>query len=136
MQDAYPDFVPIKICSVCEERLPLWEFHRRRHYVRTGVRPACNACTSEAGRRARAEKPPRVDSNKEKVRARTRAAIRRGELTPLPCRVCGDLETFPHHETYDGDDAHLRIEWLCRKHHGFEHGTRPWTKQIELFPAL
>ncbi len=76
------------------------------------------------------------EPNKEKIRARTRAAIRRGELTPLPCQVCGDLETFPHHESYDSDDAHLRIEWLCRKHHGFEHGTRPWTKQIELFPSL
>ncbi len=136
MQDAYPDFVPTRVCSVCERRLPLWEFHRRRHYVRAGVRPACKACTSEAGQRARAEKPPRVDSKKEKVRARTRAAIRRGELTPLPCRVCGALEAFPHHETYDGDDAYLEIVWLCRKHHALEHGTRPWTKQTELFPTL
>ncbi len=54
----------------------------------------------------------------------------------MPCEVCGDVEACPHHRSYDGDQAHLEVEWLCRKHHGLEHGKRPWTKQGELFPGL
>ncbi len=136
MTDPRSTAASTKVCSSCGEELPQSAFHRRRHYIRAGVRAACKACTREAGRRARAEKPQPVDTTKHRVRARTRAAIQRGELSPLPCQVCGEVEVVPHHPSYDGDRAHFEIEWLCRKHHGLEHGKRPWTKQAELFSGL
>ncbi len=116
--------------------MPVSAFYRRRHYVRAGVRAACKACTRDAARRARAENSPQGDPKKQQVRARTRAAIQRRELTAQPCEICGNAEAFPHHRSYDGAEAYLEVNWLCRKHHGLEHGKRPWTKQAELFPEL
>ena len=69
------------------------------------------------------------------IRARTSAAIRRGELTPLPCAVCGSPRAEAHHRRYDTEEAHLDVTWLCDSHHALEHGKHPWTDQIELFPT-
>jgi len=124
-----------KTCSKCGRTLPYSEFHRRRHYVRDGRQSACKDCTREATRRARAENPPRLDLRKHRVRARTRQAIRRGELIPQPCEECGNTEVEAHHPDYDAPDAHLKVRWLCEKHHSLLEGKRAWTKQMELFPA-
>ncbi len=56
--------------------------------------------------------------------------------TPEPCRVCGAPDVEAHHRDYDAPDAHLQVDWLCGQHHALEHGTQPWTKQTELFPAM
>jgi hypothetical protein len=128
--------VKTKVCSLCHERKPLAAFHRRQHYVRSGHRAACKDCTREAARKARVEKPQRSDRLKHRVRMRTRSAIRRGDLTARPCRICGHHEAEAHHPDYEAPDAHLRVDWLCRKHHALEHGIRPWTNQLELFPVL
>ncbi len=125
-----------KQCTSCGRTLPLTQFHRRRHYVRSGLRAACKDCTRDTTRRARAEQPSRADLHKQRIRSRTHDAIRRGELTPQPCRVCGTPDVEAHHLDYDAPDAHLQVDWLCEKHHGLEHGTQPWTKQAELFPAM
>ena len=125
-----------KTCSKCGQELPISEFHRRRHYVRSGHRAACKECTREATRIARIKNPVVIDLQKHKIRARTREAIRRHELTPLPCQVCGNLEVEAHHPHYSGGDAHMVVQWLCKKHHALEHGNRPWTNQLELFPAM
>ncbi len=37
-----------KQCSRCKRVLPGSEFHKRRHYVRSGLRAACKDCTREA----------------------------------------------------------------------------------------
>lgn len=125
-----------KRCTQCDRVLPVAEFHRRQHYVKSGVRAACKECTREAAKDAPKKEPAEVDRLKDQVRARTRAAIERGELVPEACRVCGDPDAQVHHRRYDGDDAHLAVDWLCVQHHALEHGTRAWTKQTELFPSL
>lgn len=125
-----------KKCSVCGVEKPLTEFHRRRHYVRAGRRAACKDCTREATRASRQARPAKPDPLKQRVRARTRDAIRRKELVPQPCRDCQSVEVVPHHPDYAAADAHLRVVWLCDKHHALEHGKRAWTNQRELFPGL
>ena|ERR1700691_2123189 len=45
-------------------------------------------------------------------------AIRRGELTPMPCQICGDPKSVAHHQDYRRP---LDVVWLCHKHHGQEH---------------
>ena len=129
-----------KRCSVCAEILPTSAFHRRRHYVHSGVRAACQACTSrktQARRRALAASQLEVrdafELRKGLIRARTRAAVRRGILERTPCLVCQDQNVEAHHPDYLADDAHLKVEWLCRLHHAEKHGTRGWTKQLDLF---
>lgn len=131
----------MKRCSVCGLVLPVSSFHRRAHYVRSGVRSACQRCTSRKAQarredlKARGEYPVKDEEALKKsiVRARTRVAIRRGVLTPEPCAVCGDAHVEAHHEDYDREDAHLHVVWLCRPHHAQHHGLRPWTLQLDLF---
>jgi len=79
-----------KECSICRRIQPLSEFHRRRHYVRSGLRAACKDCTREAVQLVQAERPRQIDVKKHRVRARTQHAIRRQYLVPQPCRVCGN----------------------------------------------
>ena len=128
--------IKTKKCTQCGRVLPITEFHRRQHYVRRGVRAACKDCTREAAKEARKKRPGERDQNKERVRAETHRALRKRELKPQPCRICGDLNTQTHHPEYEGEEAHLRVEWLCPRHHALAHGKRAWTKQAELFPGL
>lgn len=127
-----------KTCSVCQKALPFDAFHRRGHFVRSGLRAACKACTSAATKVARSKVPAkdREDPQKKRVREATRAARRRGEVVAKPCKVCGAPGSEAHHTRYDGPDAHLAIEWLCEQHHALAHGKRPWTKQLPLFKSL
>ena len=127
--------IKMKACSNCGRHLPLSAFHRRRHYVRSGYRAACKDCTRKATRKARVGRSVRrtaAERQKAKVRARTREAVRTGLLAHAPCEVCGAKNVDPHHATYEGMEAHLEVEWLCRKDHALIHGTRAWTKQLEL----
>lgn len=48
-----------------------------------------------------------------------RKAIRRGELIPQPCAVCGMEKVEGHHHDYKFP---LQVEWLCKKHHLKAHG--------------
>ena len=80
--------------------------------------------------------PKKADLKKQKVRQLTRKAIRKSQLVPQPCAICGSLDVEAHHPDYDAPDAHLKVVWLCKKHHALEGGKRDWTRQIELFPAL
>ena len=125
--------LPLKRCTACLQDLPLSAFDRRRHYVKSGVRAACRACTrAKAKAKRQQHSSDATDRSKDAVRARTRAAIARGLLVPAPCAVCGDAAVEAHHPAYDGDDAWARVEWLCRLHHAARHGRRPWTRQLEL----
>jgi hypothetical protein len=124
--------LPLKRCTACQHDLPLQAFDRRRHYVKSGVRAACRACTRAKARARRQEQAAPPDRSKDAVRARTRAAIARGLLVPAPCAVCGDADVEAHHPRYDGDDAWACVEWLCRLHHAARHGRRPWTRQLDL----
>lgn len=58
--------------------------------------------------------------NKEKTSAHNAVAnaIRSGEISRLPCLVCGSTEAQAHHEDYSKP---LDVEWLCEKHHAERH---------------
>jgi hypothetical protein len=124
---------PHKRCSSCSQELPLSAFDRRRHYVRSGVRAACRACTRAKAKQKRQEATSTTtDRRRDTVRARTRAAIARGQLVPAPCAVCGDHRVEAHHPDYDRVDAWAHVEWLCRLHHAARHGRRAWLHQLDL----
>lgn len=46
-------------------------------------------------------------------------AVKQGKILRLPCTVCGDVNSFAHHEDYTKP---LEVVWLCRKHHREKHG--------------
>ena len=123
-----------KVCSACKRELPLTAFHRRRHYVQTTVRAECRECTATRMAAWRAGRGPLDEEarRRERVRARTRRALAAGQLARQPCAVCTAPGVEPHHRRYDGDDAHLDVEWLCKEHHELAHGHRDWTRQMSL----
>lgn len=51
---------------------------------------------------------------KNKVRASTKGAVKRGVIKKEPCRVCGNQKSEIHHIDYSKP---LEIMWLCREHH-------------------
>ena len=58
--------------------------------------------------------------NPQKYRAHlaVSAALRRGALVKLPCKVCGNPRTDAHHPDYRRP---LTVVWLCRFHHSLAH---------------
>lgn len=97
-----------KTCSVCGKPRDLG-YHSycrdcRNAYMRDH-RPKHSELTEEQRRRAN-------------CRSYTNVLIRRGDLVPKPCEVCGDPNVQPHHENYDDPRT---VRWLCRKHHRAEH---------------
>jgi len=91
-----------KQCSQCKRVLPVDAFHRRRHYVRKGVRAACKECTAKTAKET-GFKP--AEPAKERVRRKTRSLVERGELTPEPCKDCGSEDVQAHHPDYEGEGA-------------------------------
>ena len=45
-------------------------------------------------------------------------AVKRGELKPQPCEVCGEVKAMAHHDDYDKP---LEVRWLCHSHHALHH---------------
>lgn len=123
-----------KVCTVCGEEKPLEAFHRRRHRTTDGRRTACKECTNK---RNREENRRRSDPHKARVRVRTLAAVEAGLLTKEPCAVCGSLDVEAHHLSYDDEDSHLDVQWLCVEHHREAHSSAGDTKnrlsQMKLF---
>lgn len=50
---------------------------------------------------------------------RVSRAVKRGDLTRLPCEVCAAPITEGHHDDYGKP---LEVRWLCRAHHSQQHG--------------
>lgn len=129
----------MKKCSRCERQLPSSAFHRRGHYTKSGTRSACRECTAQDVKRLREVRSEDALEGKDAetrkkalVRARTRRAIEQQLIAAAPCRECGDPDVEAHHESYDGDRAHLEVTWLCKRHHALHHGKRAWTRQVDL----
>lgn len=57
----------------------------------------------------------------EKVKAGevVHRAIKSGKLKRCKCEVCGNKNSFAHHDDYL---KQLDVKWLCRKHHLEIHG--------------
>lgn len=56
-----------------------------------------------------------------KARSITNKAINRGELTRMPCELCGE-KAEAHHDDYDKP---LEVRWLCFYHHRKWHKENP-----------
>lgn len=62
-----------------------------------------------------------IERNSEKRTAHKTLykAVRRGDVTRLPCQICGSSEVVhAHHDDYSKP---LEVTWLCPKHHGEVH---------------
>jgi hypothetical protein len=124
-----------KRCSGCRETKPVGDFNRgcrsfgRSNYCRLCSRAATKRAMSRrrssadyrAGELAQDNRRYRDDVGfRQRAIARSRAnkALKRGELTRLPCAVCSDPKAEMHHRDYSKP---LEIEWLCKKHHLAHH---------------
>jgi hypothetical protein len=54
--------------------------------------------------------------------AAVQKALRDGDLTQLPCEVCGSTSSIAHHDDYRRP---LDVRWMCRRHHGQWHAANP-----------
>lgn len=52
------------------------------------------------------------------ARQQVRNAIRRGDLLPSACEVCGEITVHAHHDDYSKP---LDVRWLCPAHHHEHH---------------
>jgi len=60
-----------------------------------------------------------ASSHRQRADNRVDAAIKRGDLLPQPCEVCGtNQQVVAHHDDYA---APLDVRWLCRAHHSLHH---------------
>lgn len=60
-------------------------------------------------------------------------AIRKGLLKEQPCEVCGAEKVEVHHEDYSD---HLKVRWLCHKHHVDLHYEIRYGKKRETKRAM
>lgn len=49
-------------------------------------------------------------------------AVKRGDLVPEPCEVCGERVALAHHDDYE---QRLVVRWLCDSHHRYWHLAHP-----------
>ncbi|MBU0554028.1 hypothetical protein KJ940_21325 [Myxococcota bacterium] len=128
-----------KKCSICKKELPLDRFYRQNHYVKSGYRAACKSCELKRKQELDLSKgvKRKRDPIKERVRRKTRAALKKGLLSKKShCERCSRaIPLQAHHPSYEGKRPHLTVIWLCQGCHAKEHGTRDWNRQGEFrFP--
>lgn len=69
-------------------------------------------------RRHQLRQDPEGEFNaRERIRSRTRKAVRMGKITKGVC-WCGSTQVEAHHPDYT---SHLLVIWFCRKHHLAHH---------------
>lgn len=56
--------------------------------------------------------------NKASAHNAVEVALKRGSLVKGACEVCGDINSFAHHDDYLKP---MVVRWLCRKHHAEWH---------------
>jgi uncharacterized protein (DUF983 family) len=122
-----------KRCSTCGETKPLAAFFKRNR-GRDGYNSQCKVCVAKTSDQREADRE-RVrawgQANRARHNANTYAyrqrnpdrkaaqnavynAIKRGDLTRLPCEVCGSELSQAHHDDYT---RRLAVRWLCTQHH-------------------
>ncbi len=61
-----------------------------------------------------------IKANPEKYKAHqhVQRALKRGDITRLPCETCGEIKTHAHHSDYAKP---LEVTWLCATCHRRQH---------------
>lgn len=59
----------------------------------------------------------RTFPNRKKAQTILRGAVKRGDVVPLPCLICGE-KAEAHHAYYNNP---LGVVWLCSAHHKQAH---------------
>lgn len=128
-----------KECCVCHEVKSITQYFQAS--MNRGPMGACKVCHTarnkaasitykESRREARVaynNRPDRKKANYENMkkmyklypehqqaRMKVYQAIKRGKLSKLPCRICGEVKAQAHHNDYSKP---LEVVWLCIKHH-------------------
>lgn len=88
---------------------------------RKGKYGYCKSCHAESMRRTRPIHSKLKDDARKKINARAylHVYVKRGIVTKLPCKICGNPDTQAHHNDYSKP---LEVEWFCRSHHLEFHG--------------
>lgn len=83
------------------------EYHREYQKTNLKVRE------SDAGDKAKKRYRER---NPKKYRATNAVnnALRLGKMIKMPCQICGNINSFAHHDNYNYP---LAVRWLCDFHH-------------------
>ena len=51
---------------------------------------------------------------RQRCREKLWRAVKRGDVVPQPCEVCGDPKSEAHHADYEKP---FDVRWLCKAHH-------------------
>lgn len=105
-------------CKDCHRRLVgenrLKNLERIREYDRERAHnPDRKARQIETTRRWRAADPRRAHCHNA-----VRYAVKKGKLTPTPCKQCSHEKAYAHHDNYDEP---LNVVWLCQPCHKQRH---------------
>lgn len=79
------------------------------------------------------KKSRKTNPMKWSARQRVARAIKKGVLTRLPCRQCGEIKSQAHHEDYSKP---LEVVWLCRTHHRLIEGKLPYDMPLPVINNL
>lgn len=60
------------------------------------------------------------EESKDRIRRKTREAVKSGKLKKLPCEMCGNPRVEAHHPDYTYEHI-LNVIWLCRHCHNEWH---------------
>lgn len=124
----------MKKCSICKKVLNKNYFHSDSSKP-TGLRYSCKDCEHERYiKRSKYLKEYRIKNKKYflnkwrewesknhkqyLVNQKTDYAIRTFKIKKESCSVCGNKESYAHHDDYSKP---FDVIWLCRTHHGERH---------------
>ena len=124
-----------KRCFKCGEIKPLSVFYKHKQ-MKDGHVNKCKDCSLIDAASHRAENIEKIraydrgrgnrqdagyfkeyrEGNPKKYKAHTMVnnQKRAGNISELPCEVCGEVKVVAHHDDYDKP---LNVRWLCQAHH-------------------
>ena len=133
-----------KTCFKCNETLPLKAFYKHP-MMGDGHLGKCKECTKKdvlehrlknvdrirAYDRDRAKNPERAkhaaeiskkwrneDKRRQSAHNKVSRAVKAGLLVRKPCKICGRVDSYAHHESYDKP---LDVVFYCQPHHKERH---------------
>lgn len=95
----------MKVCCRCEGP---------RHKPEKAYCRECTAAVAREYRKTHSATLTPPQRAKNKVRCKSRHALRKGVLKMEPCVACGDLEVEIHHQDYSRP---MDVTWVCKEHH-------------------